>query len=989
MIPVKREAHCPPETEQKRRCKGVPSRKVNFGHNSADVLATADHTKGREVHKNTGLKVRRSKRSKRRTSNSSCSESEFLAVEKEGPKLDVPWTGLDASSDVERQEKALLLSEHRNCCSTPVLKRGHDLLDCVPVVSESILEREQSARRYAITPLVKGCEGQANNFSFSDDDVALASLDLSEIIKSSGTALNTAGEGNGPNSGQVTSNQFYGLPMKVTELLRKIKGIETLYDWQVDCLNLPAIKERRNLIYSLPTSGGKTLVAEILIFKELLLQEKDALFILPFVSIVQEKVKSLSQFAVELGFLVEEYAASQGKLPPRKRRNKKSVYIATIEKANALVNSLIGENRISTIGLVVVDELHMLGEAGRGATLEMCLAKLMFSSSTTQIIGMSATLSNVGDLKIFLKAEVYSNDFRPVELKEFYKVGCDIYKVPKASDPEDEITKPVRRIRNKQDLNKDLLAQDPDQLLELVLEVIPKHSCLIFCPTKKTCQNLALLLVKFMPRELSQVKATERQELMKALYNEANALCPVLRKTIPFGLAYHHSGLTMDERKLIEDGYSQGVLCLLTCTSTLAAGVNLPAKRVIVRAPYVGSMLLSQSQYKQMIGRAGRAGIDTSGESILILRDADKPKVGHLFSGPIESCHSRLLVENGKGLRALLLTLVGLKICTTVENLKQFMQNTLLFVQSDSQSVDIYEQLETSLQSLQQLEHVTVSNTTQDRTIEVTPLGQATFKGCIDVESSPMIYRELTRAHENLVLDNELHLLYLVTPLDLRGSVEPEWMTYFKQVLSLSESEEKVAHLVGASESTLTRRASGHRSKKSETEEMSLRRFYLTLILYKLMKEHTVWDTAGLFNVTRGFVQNLLMSASSFASCMVHFTRELIEFWGLNLLLEAMVKKLSYTASLELVPLMEVPGVKRARARQLFKAGYKSLGDLAWADVNSLVSQIEHLSRRQAQQIVSAAKMLLQEKADALKEEAEDLITAPEVANGMDTEANL
>ncbi|KAL9966164.1 hypothetical protein ACROYT_G024201 [Oculina patagonica] len=962
--------------DQKRRREGAPSvKKVNFRRNSNCVLtAEADHAKGNENQKTSGLKVKRSRRSKRRSSLSSCSESEAGG---DGKNRESSKHGKQPNEKLcEKSLTGVVVSERKTYCSTPV-RRGNDIPDCVAHVSASI-QVEQAFERQN-SPFGAGIRSIVENSSFFGDDSALADLNLSEIITSSAASV-PAQRDNCTSSMKEESSQFYCLPLQVKELIQKYKGIESLYEWQTDCLNLSAIKERRNLIYSLPTSGGKTLVAEILIFKELLLQEKDVLFILPFVSIVQEKVKSLTQFAVELGFLVEEYAASRGQIPPRNRRKKKSVYIATIEKANALVNSLIGENRISTLGLVVVDELHMLGEAGRGATLEMCLAKLMFVSSTTQIIGMSATLSNIADLKTFLKAEVYSNDFRPVELKEFVKVGHDIYKVPKPTDPEEESGRVVRRINNKPGQNKELLMRDPDQLLALVLEVIPQHSCLVFCSTKKNCQTLALLLVNFMPRELCQVKAMERHQLMKALYNEACGLCPVLKQTIPFGIAYHHSGLTMDERKLIEDGYSQGVLCLLTCTSTLAAGVNLPAKRVIIRAPYVGRSVLSKSQYKQMIGRAGRAGIDTSGESILIIKDADKPKIQHLFSGPLESCCSSLLIDNGKGLRAMLLTLIGLKLCTTSEELRQFMQNTLLAVQSKSQSVDIIEQMEASLDSLQKLGHVNISGPTESRKIEVTHLGRATFKGCIDVDSSPMIYSELARAQENLVLANELHLLYLVTPLDLRDSIEPEWMTYYRQVSALRDSEQKVAELLGATEGFLSMRATGQRSKKDSSVEATVRRFYLTLILYKLLKENTVWDVAGVFNVTRGFVQNLLTSASSFASCMVHFTGELHEFWGVNLLLEAMVKKLSYTASLELVPLME------ARARQLLKAGYKSLSSLAWADANSLVTQIEHLSRRQAHQIVSAAKMLLEEKADALREEAEEMTTAPELHTAEQTE---
>lgn len=83
-------------------------------------------------------------------------------------------------------------------------------------------------------------------------------------------------------------------------------------------------------------------------------------------------------------------------------------------------------------------------------------------------------------------------------------------------------------------------------------------------------------------REFLKHKKAEKDTLLGELKSSGNgSLCPVLQKTVPFGLAYHHSGLTSDERKLVEEAYSSGVLCLLTCTSTLAAGINLPARRFV------------------------------------------------------------------------------------------------------------------------------------------------------------------------------------------------------------------------------------------------------------------------------------------------------------------------------------------------------------------------------------------------------------------------
>ncbi|NXH46161.1 HELQ Helicase, partial [Dicaeum eximium] len=781
-------------------------------------------------------------------------------------------------------------------------------------------------------------------------------------------------------SSSVDIGPFYGLPSKVKDLFRQLRGIETLYEWQHDCLTLESLQQRKNLIYSLPTGGGKTLVAEIIILQELLCRQKDVLVILPYVAIVQEKVwmQGLSSFGIELGFLVEEYAGSKGRFPPIKRRAKKSLYIATIEKGHALVNSLIETERINDLGLVVVDELHMLGEGSRGAVLEITLAKVLYTSKKTQIIGMSATLNNVGDLQKFLRAEYYTNNFRPVELKEYIKIRDTIYAV----DSKTENGFAFSRLLNFK-YSSNLEKADPDHIIALVTEVIPKYSCLIFCPTKKNCENVASMVCKYLKKEFRAHREKEKQDLIKSLKSIGNGtVCPVLKQTIPFGVAYHHSGLTNDERKSIEEAYSSGVLCLLACTATLAAGVNLPARRVILRAPYVGNDFLKKNQYKQMIGRAGRAGIDSAGESILIVQEKDKHLVQDLVHSPLENCYSNLLLELTKGMQSLLLSLVGLKIAVTHEEVDNFMCCTLLGVQQQllpkekSLSEITKDGLENLIEKGLLKGRISGKDHSSKSTLTITPLGKATYKSSIDLAYCNLLYRELKKGLEGLVLQSNLHLLYLSAPYDMSSTCSPDWMIYLRQFNQLSAAEQKVADIVGVPESFITKKASGQAIRKN-VDNAVVNRLYLTFVLYALLKETNVWSVAEKFNLSRGYVQNLLSSAASFASCLLHFCQELEEFWVYKALLTELTKQLTYCVKTELIPLMEVAGVLEARAKQLYNAGYKTLAHLANANPETLVRMIEHLSRRQAKQIVSSAKMLLSEKAEALQEEVEELLKVP------------
>uniref|UniRef100_UPI0035901671 helicase POLQ-like isoform X1 n=3 Tax=Myxine glutinosa TaxID=7769 RepID=UPI0035901671 len=783
---------------------------------------------------------------------------------------------------------------------------------------------------------------------------------------------------------QLNEGPFYGLPSKVQELLEQQRGIKHLYDWQHTCLSLEPLRQHKNLIYSLPTSGGKTLVAEVVMLQELLCRRRDALLILPYVALVQEKIRGLSVFGLELDFFVEEYAGGRGHIPPRKRHQKRSLYVGTIEKAHSLVISMLEAGRLGEIGLVVVDELHMLGEGGsRGARLEMALAKILFAAKSIQIVGMSATLSNIRDLQVFLKAEVYTNDFRPVELKEYIKLSDRIYEInSKALCPEDCCV--FSRVLSVK-YSRAMETMDPDHLVAMVTEVIPQFSCLVFCPTKKNCENVATMICKYLNKAFLTHKEPEKLALLKELRSDANGhLCPVLKLTIPFGVAYHHSGLTGDERRLIEEAHSAGVLSLLTCTSTLAAGVNLPARRVILRSPYVGMDFLSRTQYKQMVGRAGRAGIDSAGESIVICANKDRAKVLDLVSGSFERCQSSLLYDHGKGLRSLLLSLVGLKVAITTRQLHAFLEGTLFGVQQRNvKETDTWEMTCDQLHQLSELgllrpscvEHAVAA---EDRPLEITQLGQATWKASVDLSFSNILYRDLQKGLEGLALDNYLHLIYLITPYDMISRCNPDWMLYMRQFNKLNEAERRVAAAVGVMEGLITMKAIG-KSCKQGFDETVATRFYLALFLYSLFRQDSIWAVAEKFRQSRGFIQNLVSSAAAFSVCVYRFCQEMKEFWAYNALFADLTQKLSYCTKTELIPLMEVAGVKEARAKQLRTAGYKTLALLANANISDLVRALEYLSQKQARQIVASAKMLLTEKVEALRDEANELLMLPEI----------
>ncbi len=454
-------------------------------------------------------------------------------------------------------------------------------------------------------------------------------------------------------------------------------GISELYPPQADCAE-KGMFTGRNLLVAIPTASGKTLVAEMVMHSHIARKGK-CLYIVPLKALASEKFDEFNNKGVRVGIATGDFDRRDDML------GRNDIIVATSEKVDSLLRN--NASWIAEITLLVIDEVHLIDSPSRGPVVEMVIAKMRYRNPSMQVIGLSATIGNPHILAGWLDAELVTSSWRPVDLRQgvFYN-DCIHFR---------DGARQVKAVsKNYEDLN-------------LCLDTVAEGGqCLVFVSSRRNAEAFAKRAAGALrcdDRELNiyaaQLEKTAETEMGKTL-----ALC------VSQGAAFHHAGLSRPERAIVEEGFRKGLIKCISSTPTLAAGLNLPARRVIIRdylrfAAGEGMQPIAASEYHQMAGRAGRPRLDPYGEAVLIAKD--EGQVAELFEwyieAPPDEVHSKLAEPNA--LYTHVLSLIASGFARTRRELATFMDRSF-YVHEHRQGRLIQRAVEAALKFLASSEMV-------------------------------------------------------------------------------------------------------------------------------------------------------------------------------------------------------------------------------------------------------------------------------------------
>ncbi len=734
------------------------------------------------------------------------------------------------------------------------------------------------------------------------------------------------------------------LPDEVIDFLVEHDKIEKLYPPQAEAVK-KGLFDGKNMLVCIPTAAGKTFIGELAILKCVIERKKKAIYLAPLRALAAEKYHDFKRFE-KLGLKVTitsgDYDSKDAWL------NLYDVIVSTNEKMDALMRH--GIEWLDQVGLLVVDEAHLIGEKDRGPILEVLLTKFRKQNPETQLLCLSATIRNTELFAQWLDAELVESEWRPVKLREAVSYGHVILY-------DDETRKRIPKAYNV-------------PLLDLVIDSLHDGGqVLIFCNTRKRSLTTAQKIAEMVDKRFVSKDDKKKSHLegvvkeIKAHFGAVTVEVEELCQLIVRGVAYHNAGLSSFLRHVIEREFRAGNILVLTATPTLSAGINLPARRVIITSVWryqEGDMKpISVMEYKQMAGRAGRPRYDPHGTAIIMASNAKAADdyFSRYVHGEVEELISKLNSE--PALRRTVLSLISNQLVIDYDALRRFME--LTFWGYATTKDELYpETLERKLGKVLDFfeKNHFIGFDVVEQVFIPNDLGKRVSTLYLDPLSASMIIKGLQKAVDPELTPSALSYLMLVSitpdmiPLNAR---KREFKRLEKLTKKHGEAFLLLDHLP---------------SKHSVFREQFLGFFKTTLVLYRWIEEHPppqIIDDAG---IGMGDLNRIVETAT----WLIHCTKELAQIflkeqeddsWHEVIEdLKVLELRVQFGVKSDLLNLIKIKGIGRIRARILYQNGIKDVKTLATTDVHRIAS-FPGFGLKLAQSIQEEARQLTDLDLDA------------------------
>ena len=691
---------------------------------------------------------------------------------------------------------------------------------------------------------------------------------------------------------------------QVIDLLAK-EGLDELYPPQQHAIEA-GVLSGKNLVLASPTASGKTLVAELCILQHILEHRGKTIYLAPLRALASEKFKEFQRYSaikkpngdyVRAGISTGDYDSSDPWL------GRYDIILCTNEKADSLLRHKAPW--MSELTLVVADEVHLLTEQNRGPTLEVVLTRLTEINPNIQVLALSATVRNAEEVGSWLKAGSVTTDWRPVPLKE------GIYH--------------DNQVQFRDGASREIVSGTKTPSLDIALDVLSTGGqALIFTETRRSAVEMGRKASVAVKSRLSKPEERALSTIAERILSagEKTRLSEALAMQVAAGTGFHHAGLAGIHRGIVEDAFREGRIKVLAATPTLAAGVNLPARAVVIssyeryEAGY-GRYPISVLEYKQFCGRAGRPKYDNFGEALLIARNPDESEwlmENYVLAQP-EKLWSKLAAE--RVLRPHVLSTIAAGYAHSEDGLYGFFARTFYAHQYGPRLIKT--KIGDILRFLFKEEMVLM----EGKDLSATKFGKRVSELYIDPMSAVILRAGLYNRAKKMT---DLSILHLIskTP-DLAPRPRPRGGEVDKLGLLAEQRSDEFTYPIPT------------QFEDPVAYEEFLGELKAAQVLSDWIDERTEDQILETRKVEPGDLLRLVQGSE----WLILATQELGRLFGHKDLLaplEMLKVRLAKGVRPELVKLTTLEGVGRVRARMLYDAGLKSIDDIKERSLEQLMS---------------------------------------------------